>query len=316
MKVIKVGRSSENDIVIQNDAYVGRTHCEFIQDDSGNCWVVDMNSKNGTFVNGVRRSGKTKLSSNDMVRIGNTMLPWRNYFQPAERVPGTVVKIGRNPDNDIRIDDNNASRFHCRILCNEDGTYILEDLKSKNGTFVNGLRINRRITLRHGDKIRVGNTHPSWEDYIPKAGGDATGTEIGTDVGTGTGTGIGSDKTREISGIWTLLIGLASFGCMAYIVVNYFTSFGHQLVSAFGGAAASIKLFPIYLRGYFGIGGQWMPMIVGVVLGLLTDLVDFLAGEKEDKLASVGRWLGNAGAVMGGIFIVLAIFAEKIVAVL
>lgn len=80
MKVVKVGRSSGNDIVIQNDGYVGRTHCEFIQDDSGNYWVVDMNSKNGTFVNGVRRSGKTKLSSNDMVRIGNTMLPWRNYF--------------------------------------------------------------------------------------------------------------------------------------------------------------------------------------------------------------------------------------------
>lgn len=80
MKVIKVGRSSENDIVISNDGYVGRAHCEFIQDDSGNYWVIDLNSTNGTFVNGVRCLGKTRLNSTDMVRIGNTMLPWKNYF--------------------------------------------------------------------------------------------------------------------------------------------------------------------------------------------------------------------------------------------
>lgn len=90
MKVIKVGRSSGNDIVI-TDSYVGRTHCEFIQDDSGNYWVVDLNSKNGTFVNGVRRSGKTKLNSNDIVRIGNTPLPWMSYMKG---VPGGPTDIG------------------------------------------------------------------------------------------------------------------------------------------------------------------------------------------------------------------------------
>lgn len=90
MKIIKVGRSSGNDIVI-SDNYVGRTHCEFIQDDNGNYWVVDMNSKNGTFVNGVRRSGKTKLNSNDIVRIGNTPLPWMSYLKG---VPGGNTDIG------------------------------------------------------------------------------------------------------------------------------------------------------------------------------------------------------------------------------
>ena len=79
--MIKVGRSSSNDIVISNDQYVSGTHCEFIQDENGDYWVVDLNSKNGTFVNGVRRSGKMKLNSNDMVRIGNTMLPWMNYLK-------------------------------------------------------------------------------------------------------------------------------------------------------------------------------------------------------------------------------------------
>lgn len=80
MKIIKVGRSSSNDIVIQNDPYVGRTHCQFIMDDNGNYRVIDLNSSNGTYVNGVRRSGETRLKSNDTVRIGNSMLPWQNYF--------------------------------------------------------------------------------------------------------------------------------------------------------------------------------------------------------------------------------------------
>lgn len=90
MKVIKIGRSSANDIVIQNDAYVGRTHCEIIRDDNGGYWINDLNSTNGTFVNGVRRSGQTKLNSNDIVRIGNTTLPWKNYFSNGT-VAGTCV---------------------------------------------------------------------------------------------------------------------------------------------------------------------------------------------------------------------------------
>ena len=310
MKVIRVGRCSQNDIVI-SDPYVGKNHCEFIQDDSGNYWVIDLNSKNGTYVNGVRMSGKSKINRKDIVRIGNSLCQWEKYFQPDESISGTVITIGRNPDNDIRVDDSKASRFHCRILCNEDGTYMLEDLNSKNGTFVNGMRVNRRTAIRYGDKIRVGNTSPSWENYIPKVWVGATGTSVGA----GTGTGIGGDKTTEISGIWTLLIGLASFGCIIYIVVNYFTSFGQKLVTAFGGAEATLKYFPIYLHGTIFSSGQWLPMIAAVVLGVLTDLIDFLTGEKDNKLTAAGQWLGNAGAILGGIFIMLAIFAEKIVTV-
>ena len=80
MKRIKVGRNPENDIVVENDYYVGRIHCEFILDDVGDYWVVDLNSTNGTFINEVRRSGKTKLNKSDKVRIGHTNLPWQDYF--------------------------------------------------------------------------------------------------------------------------------------------------------------------------------------------------------------------------------------------
>ena len=91
MKIIKVGRSSSNDIVIQNDPYVGRTHCQFIMDDNGEYRVIDLNSANGTYINGVRRSGETRLKPNDTIRIGNSMLPWQTYFNGY----GTEIGSGR-----------------------------------------------------------------------------------------------------------------------------------------------------------------------------------------------------------------------------
>lgn len=94
MKVITVGRSSSNNIVVP-DNNVSRTHCQFIQDDNGGYYVMDLNSTNGTFVNGVRRSGKTRLNPNDIVKIGNTPLPWRNYFIGAE--PGTQIDPPHTP---------------------------------------------------------------------------------------------------------------------------------------------------------------------------------------------------------------------------
>ena len=79
-----------------------------------------------------------------------------------------------------------------------------------------------------------------------------------------------------------------------------------------GGTSVGIKLFPIYLKGYMGFGGQWVPMIAAVALGFAADIVSGMSSVKNNKLSSVGLWLGNAGVTMGLIFILLAIFAEQI----
>jgi hypothetical protein len=81
MKVFKIGRSSSNDIVV-NDAKVSRMHCQIIIDDSGNYQLIDTNSENGTFVNGLRRS-EVSLNLSDIVRIGNTTIPWPDYVNRA-----------------------------------------------------------------------------------------------------------------------------------------------------------------------------------------------------------------------------------------
>lgn len=77
MKVITIGRSSENDIVV-DDFKVSRVHLQLVFND-GICSVVDLNSSNGTFVNGQKINGEVRLQPNDVVRIGNTTLPWQEY---------------------------------------------------------------------------------------------------------------------------------------------------------------------------------------------------------------------------------------------
>ena len=79
MKVITIGRSSKSDVVI-HDAYVGRVHMQIVLDNDGNIYAIDMNSTNGTYVNGQRIYGKVRLQKNDIIRIGNTTLPWQNIY--------------------------------------------------------------------------------------------------------------------------------------------------------------------------------------------------------------------------------------------
>jgi len=64
--------------------------------------------------------------------------------------------IGRHRDNSIQLADLGVSGFHARIYRGPDG-YVLEDLKSRNGTWVNGTRIFH-TTLAHDDKVHVGQT--------------------------------------------------------------------------------------------------------------------------------------------------------------
>ncbi len=62
--------------------------------------------------------------------------------------------IGRQADNNLVLRDNRASRQHTRILW-EDGQYVIEDLNSRHGTWVNGERIARHV-LRNSDRIEFG----------------------------------------------------------------------------------------------------------------------------------------------------------------
>lgn len=67
------------------------------------------------------------------------------------------VIIGRDADCDIAIKDSKASRKHCKLTRNEN-LIVLEDLGSKNGTFVGGERISGRVNLQLNQSFKVGDT--------------------------------------------------------------------------------------------------------------------------------------------------------------
>ena len=64
------------------------------------------------------------------------------------------ITIGREPGNDVVIDNLAVSRYHVKIF-QDDGRYILEDLESGNGTFLNEQQVTKEI-LQDKDQILVG----------------------------------------------------------------------------------------------------------------------------------------------------------------
>lgn len=65
------------------------------------------------------------------------------------------IRIGRDATNDWQIEDLTVSRFHAEIVQNEKGGFDLVDLKSANGSFINGKQVKRR-EIEIGDLISIG----------------------------------------------------------------------------------------------------------------------------------------------------------------
>ena len=67
------------------------------------------------------------------------------------------VVIGRAPESGIVIDDTYSSQQHARVFA-DSGSFLVEDLGSTNGTYVNGRKVSYPLELRPGDRIKIGKT--------------------------------------------------------------------------------------------------------------------------------------------------------------
>ncbi len=81
----------------------------------------------------------------------------------ASHVLGSVTTIGRTDDNDVAVNVRAVSRRHARVEVTPEG-YLLKDLGSGNGTFVNDERVEERL-LVEGDRVRFGT-----EDFVFRFG--------------------------------------------------------------------------------------------------------------------------------------------------
>src|SRR5512140_3695 len=77
-----------------------------------------------------------------------------------------TLRIGRDPGNDIVLRDARVSRQHAQIVY-ERGFYVIHDLSSANGTYVNGRRV-RVAPLSDGAEMRLGNTLARFSEEVPE----------------------------------------------------------------------------------------------------------------------------------------------------
>ena len=81
------------------------------------------------------------------------------------------VTIGRVQGNDIVLPKGNVSKRHARIVL-KDGKFIIVDLKSTNGTYVNGRKITSPLVVKDSDKIYIGDFIVGVDEAASGAEGD------------------------------------------------------------------------------------------------------------------------------------------------
>src|SRR3954447_5922779 len=74
-----------------------------------------------------------------------------------------VNSLGRHPNNSIQLLDKIVSKEHCIIELRVDH-FVLRDLGSLNGTFINNERVRGEAPLKHGDEIALGATRGRFDD--------------------------------------------------------------------------------------------------------------------------------------------------------
>lgn len=189
---LTIGREPDNTIIV-NDSMVSRHHAR-IDWASESYTIQDLDSRNGTFVNGRRVRRRRRLSDGDEITLyqfrlsfetlrveevepdsGDTLVAMPLPGQPKLIVTsgpdagreillnedimtiGRISKSARWPSSQILLDDRAVSRPHACIQREEAGFSIV-DLESANGTMVNGQPISGPHPLTDGDVIGMGET--------------------------------------------------------------------------------------------------------------------------------------------------------------
>ncbi len=106
-----------------------------------------------------------------MPRADGTLRPWMARILLSTPEGQQVVELrdhnslGRHPSNSIQLLDKIVSKEHC-VIERRAGGFLLRDLGSLNGTYVNGERVNGEQTLRHGDDIALGSTRARFDEDV------------------------------------------------------------------------------------------------------------------------------------------------------
>lgn len=246
--IISIGRSRDNDIVIENLS-VSRNHARIRRQD-GKYILSDLNSANGTLVNGVRVT-KTEILDEDVITIGKHTLAFLNKILTEDQVISdafgsdrtmivdktptgclTVIKgkqkdekfkiakyetyIGRAGNNDIRLHDWFVSKRHAMII-RQGKSFFVKDLGSWKGTLVNG-KYAKETQIFDNDTLQFGTTQLAFqleeEEVVAKITGRIPqelayeGEAAGAEEEAMAGAGEGLETEHDIESEADLQVGL------------------------------------------------------------------------------------------------------------
>ena len=117
-----------------------------------------------------------EMSVDDVTAVEN--LPQGSAMLLVQRGPDAgarflldtdVVTVGRHPDSDIFLDDISVSRRHATFTRTPAG-YVISDLGSLNGSYVNRDRIDSDVVLSGGDEVQIGKYRLIFFSGVPRSG--------------------------------------------------------------------------------------------------------------------------------------------------
>jgi len=165
-RVITIGRSPDSDVQVDLPI-IGWNHARIVFE-GGRPILEDLNSLNGTSIDHVsNRIHREPLSPSSNVFLGSYKIPasqllgsrkveiGESAFQTVAFRGNTMV-IGRDPQSDVHLDFPMISWHHAR-LTRESGGILVEDLGSRNGTFVGGFRVSGKVLAKPGQEIGLGS---------------------------------------------------------------------------------------------------------------------------------------------------------------
>lgn len=181
---VVVGRSSSAQICLNNNV-ISSQHAQLIFDANNNLFVIDMNSSNGTYINDRRIESGVPYQVRPTDRLyfsgpsGVELVFNPDNFEMANNQRSTSAKntgdnnfsttnilekfnsknlltVGRNTECDVFLGHQSISRNHATIQKKGNNEFIITDLGSLNGTYVNGRRVNGSMKVVQDDIIIIG----------------------------------------------------------------------------------------------------------------------------------------------------------------
>ncbi len=243
--------------------------------------------------------------------IARQGMAWLEQPSGERRYVQSELRIGRGEQNDLRLNDASVSRYHA-FLRRVDGRYLLSDVGSQNGTFVNGRRVHAPSALQSGDRIRAGTTELTFHVDVPVDVPQSADEPTMTMGATSSGTPLEEYVQGELRIVTVLFLDLHGFTAMSEKMPP--DQVTQMMNRCFERLTATVARFGGYVDKY--VGDAMMVLFgapvahaddperaVRAALALQEELVRFNQQQHQQRKATVNLQMRigiNTGEVLAG----------------